>query len=221
MKKNFMRMLAAVMAVMTVSANAYVCSAEESAENIDDPAVYDENAYADNEELQEIFDMYNNFEGGENEDGEPLLLATPPVDIDGGDPSTWSPTPLDEEENTPIEGADPSTWSPYPLDEEENTPITGDDPSTWSPTPLDEEENTPITGDDPSTWGPEEDEPLEISPAPIADMPNLTSVRTAALIARKAAEGKLSELSESYDANGDGKVNVRDAAFIANNIAKK
>ena len=179
MKKNFKRMLAAVMAVMTVCANAYVCSAEESAENIDDPAVYDENAYADNEELQKIFDMYNNFEGGENEDGEPLLLATPPEDIDGGDPSTWSPTPLDEEENTPI------------------------------------------TGDDPSTWGPEEDEPLEISPAPIADMPNLTSVRTAALIARKAAEGKLSELSESYDANGDGKVNVRDAAFIANNIAKK
>ena len=200
MKKNFKRMLAAVMAVMTVCANAYVCSAEESAENIDDPAVYDENAYADNEELQKIFDMYNNFEGGENEDGEPLLLATPPEDIDGGDPSTWSPTPLDEEGDTPI---------------------TGDDPSTWSPTPLDEEENTPITGDDPSTWGPEEDEPLEISPAPMPDMPNLTSVRTAALIARKAAEGKLSELSESYDANGDGKVNVRDAAFIANNIAKK
>ena len=200
MKKNFMRMLAAVMAVMTVSANAYVCNAEESAENIDDPAVYDENAYADDEELQEIFDLYKNFEGGTDEDGNPLVMATPPEDIDGGDPSTWSPTPLDEEENTPIEGADPSTWSPYPLDEEENTPITGDDPSTW---------------------GPEEDEPLEISPAPIADMPNLTSVRTAALIARKAAEGKLSELSESYDANGDGKVNVRDAAFIANNIAKK
>ena len=47
---------------------------------------------------------------------------------------------------------------------------------------------------------------------------DVLNVRDAAYIAKKAAQGKASELPLSADFNGDGKVNIRDAAAIAKHL---
>ena len=52
-----------------------------------------------------------------------------------------------------------------------------------------------------------------------ANLDGKLNIRDAALIANKAAEGKLSELPECADYNEDGVINVRDAAAIARFLA--
>jgi hypothetical protein len=74
-------------------------------------------------------------------------------DIDGGNPSTWSPTDTTGTTGleTGIPGMDPSSWGPAYNGATTDTGFVGGDSSTWSPTTYPE---APITGGDSSTWAP-------------------------------------------------------------------
>ena len=56
------------------------------------------------------------------------------IKIVGGDPSTWSPFPVDPAPEISIDGGDPSTWAPEPEIHVEPIVVGGDE-STWSPEP--------------------------------------------------------------------------------------
>ncbi|MGN0240924.1 MAG: hypothetical protein ACI4CS_04480 [Candidatus Weimeria sp.] len=78
-KRNFKKTGAMVLSAMLIAGTGFGMTPASAAEKISDDGMYTTSDYSDDADLQKIFDIYDNFTGGTDEDGEPLLLATNPA----------------------------------------------------------------------------------------------------------------------------------------------
>lgn len=78
-KKNLTKTGAMVLSAMLIAGTGFGMIPAQAAEKVSDDGMYTTTDYSNDENLQKMFDLYDNFSGGTDENGNPIVLAPNPT----------------------------------------------------------------------------------------------------------------------------------------------